>query len=258
MVDLDAIEARANAATEGPWNDLGENGITQTAHVTRDVWTIPVSVEDVTFIAHARTDIPALISEVRRLQAFMEPAEGVDPEEVIREDAALHGKSVSATMLLPLAVRAPRLARALIAERATSAKLRQDLEDARRMYREDMGREDCDDEDTGEPSDGSPEERFPSPPSWAGMVWDVEEGQDLAPVPFDIPLVVLHRSIAPNRTGLRAEDGTLYLHPEFLPVELGCWTMRLQIEGGNPVFVAGCPTREALLKMVNHRHPDPT
>jgi len=43
-LDLDAIQARADAATGGPWKSLPE------------------------FIAHARTDIPALIAEVKALR----------------------------------------------------------------------------------------------------------------------------------------------------------------------------------------------
>ena len=56
--EREAARERCEATTEGPWNDLGEDGITQTTHVTRDVWTIPRHVDDVTFIAHARTDLP--------------------------------------------------------------------------------------------------------------------------------------------------------------------------------------------------------
>jgi hypothetical protein len=73
-LDLDAIEARANAATEGPW----------VAHPDGLVWTErpipgdPVSgsteVEDAEFIAAARADVPALVAEVRRLRAELEQA----------------------------------------------------------------------------------------------------------------------------------------------------------------------------------------
>jgi hypothetical protein len=60
----------------------------------------------------------ALLKDRATLAEIRKPAEDVDPAEVIREDADLCGKSVSATMLLPLAARAAPLARALIAERS--------------------------------------------------------------------------------------------------------------------------------------------
>jgi len=76
---LDEIEARADAATEGPWewhpymgsgatlakpnHPFHERNILKTT----DDW--PPVADDAEFIAHARTDIPALLAEVRRLQA---------------------------------------------------------------------------------------------------------------------------------------------------------------------------------------------
>lgn len=85
-LDLDAIEARCNAATPGPWeisygceeesryrwravgpphevveNDAGyDDGSAESA-----------SEDDAKFIAHARTDVPLLIAEVRRLRAAL-------------------------------------------------------------------------------------------------------------------------------------------------------------------------------------------
>ncbi|GAA4681242.1 hypothetical protein [Phytohabitans rumicis] len=61
-LDLDAIRARLAAATAGPWR----------AHPDGLVWADrpgdPVSgsteVEDAEFIAHARTDVPALLAEL--------------------------------------------------------------------------------------------------------------------------------------------------------------------------------------------------
>lgn len=65
---LDAIEQRAHAATEGPWEasahdhylvicpDCGVRGGYERA--------------DAEFIAHARSDVPALLAEVRRLRAM--------------------------------------------------------------------------------------------------------------------------------------------------------------------------------------------
>jgi len=63
MLDLDAIKKREEAATEGPWPDNNT-----------DNWRwpgIPRSqlAKNRHFIAHARTDIPALVAEVERLRA---------------------------------------------------------------------------------------------------------------------------------------------------------------------------------------------
>lgn len=83
--ELDAIEARANAATPGPWgahgcgstHDLvlgdGEKYL-QIAH-TRSVggcgmiWNEAQITANAAFIAEARQDIPALVAEVRRQSA---------------------------------------------------------------------------------------------------------------------------------------------------------------------------------------------
>lgn len=77
-IDLEAIEARANAATAGPWVPEEHRG-----HWSD--WTdwvvlmgknrLPYTVleeSDAAFIAHSREDIPSLIAEVRRLRAFIE------------------------------------------------------------------------------------------------------------------------------------------------------------------------------------------
>lgn len=87
--ELAAIEARANAATPGPWNwDVYQNdnfdgknplelwaphalsmSATQDASISIGVTTQQeVDDADVEFIAHARQDVPALIAEVRRLR----------------------------------------------------------------------------------------------------------------------------------------------------------------------------------------------
>lgn len=91
-LDLAPIEARAEAATKGPWDTLGGNLVRAIAadrelavpifrseapvdwHKNKRL-THPVfvrayrdEVNNATFIAHAREDIPALIAEVRRLR----------------------------------------------------------------------------------------------------------------------------------------------------------------------------------------------
>lgn len=73
---LDEIEARADAATEGPWK-VDE-------YEALDVWSpaglvssaAPVKTDerkpeaDAEFVAHARSDVPALVAEVRRLRSL--------------------------------------------------------------------------------------------------------------------------------------------------------------------------------------------
>jgi hypothetical protein len=78
--DLDEMQQRVDAASEGPWRSFiegrdhtsGDDFIHIGTHdepdmyVTRD--TKPADAADLDFIAHARQDIPRLISEVRRLR----------------------------------------------------------------------------------------------------------------------------------------------------------------------------------------------
>ena len=68
-LDLDAIEARAHAATPGPWRPAGPDGdaVAQMGSARRIR-----SLEDAAFIAAARTDVPALLAEVRRLRASLD------------------------------------------------------------------------------------------------------------------------------------------------------------------------------------------
>lgn len=80
-IDIPAIEARANAATEGPWEALPWEA--EAGGGDWNLWgpkapnhSMDSSLQgdfgfeaDAQFVAHARTDIPALISEVRRLEA---------------------------------------------------------------------------------------------------------------------------------------------------------------------------------------------
>lgn len=99
-LDLDAIQARADAATPGPWTveeGAGAEGLrdgwweyerracnveTDLEFVTTDGDGMGASSRaDAEFIAHARTDVPALIAEVRRLRDELAQAE-------MRADAA--------------------------------------------------------------------------------------------------------------------------------------------------------------------------
>jgi hypothetical protein len=69
------IKKRLAAATPGPWQVLKERdgsvGVIQTSHITRDVWSIPRTQEDVELIAAAPADIAFLLAEVERLKALL-------------------------------------------------------------------------------------------------------------------------------------------------------------------------------------------
>jgi hypothetical protein len=65
MLDLEPIKERESKATEGPWDDNNT-----------DCWRwagMPRSQlrDNRCFVAHARTDIPALVAEVERLREEM-------------------------------------------------------------------------------------------------------------------------------------------------------------------------------------------
>lgn len=97
---LDAIEARANAATAGPWKcgrERDEVGLIVHAHtyLSQTVIAPPGSgyrpQEDSAFIAAARSDVPALIAEVRRLKARVSQlsAAGAAGQVFCRDNIAL-------------------------------------------------------------------------------------------------------------------------------------------------------------------------
>lgn len=81
MIDLDAIEARATAATNGPWR---AGSVAAEGKVWCPCDPSPVlgagerclvslslaypHTADREFIAHAREDVPALVAEIRRLR----------------------------------------------------------------------------------------------------------------------------------------------------------------------------------------------
>ncbi len=82
MIDLDAIEARANAATAGPWTH--SRGIGKHMHDPEPADWIntgwysacveELETVDAAFCCAARTDVPALCAEIRRLREKYEPA----------------------------------------------------------------------------------------------------------------------------------------------------------------------------------------
>lgn len=100
-LDLAAIEARAAAATEGPWRADDEHDARNTG--ASPAWCVsttkpngdwkedlfyasgyqPNEEADATFAAHARTDVPALIARIRELEG--ENAKIDDLDEALRQ-----------------------------------------------------------------------------------------------------------------------------------------------------------------------------
>jgi hypothetical protein len=82
-LDLDAIAARMEIVTAGPWEVVRSagNDLTINGHVailpTNDKPPVAYCMDriDATFMAAARTDVPALINEVRELRAQVESQE---------------------------------------------------------------------------------------------------------------------------------------------------------------------------------------
>ena len=72
---LDEIEARVNAATEGPWDFDGLDDLG--AYYVRRGWSVVTEhaiEEDATFIASTRADIPALVVALRSVLALHRPS----------------------------------------------------------------------------------------------------------------------------------------------------------------------------------------
>lgn len=111
--DLEAIEARANAATAGPWEVcLGSGGNLCTAIKSEGFgeedekftpicdllpdWILDVEAKaeshrsehrpDMNFIAHARADIPSLLSYIRTLEAAAPPPSPPREEPPVQSD----------------------------------------------------------------------------------------------------------------------------------------------------------------------------
>ncbi|MDP9351701.1 MAG: hypothetical protein M3P51_09205 [Chloroflexota bacterium] len=84
-VDLEAIKARCKAATPGPWwatcRDVSDDFARDDSFLGFEVHGPPPAYRgqlergaDALFIANARTDVPALVAEVERLQTCLEEA----------------------------------------------------------------------------------------------------------------------------------------------------------------------------------------
>lgn len=78
--ELQAIEARANAATPGPWSETDDTGTVIACYCSGGPGVFAGEADpavyggndraDFAFIAAARSDVPTLIAEVRRLQSI--------------------------------------------------------------------------------------------------------------------------------------------------------------------------------------------
>jgi hypothetical protein len=74
--ELIQIEGRYQLATSGPWKSFIEgrdhdSGADFIRTGDEDIYLSGASRADQDFVAHARQDVPALIVEVRRLQALV-------------------------------------------------------------------------------------------------------------------------------------------------------------------------------------------
>lgn len=84
MLDIEQIRARLAAATPGPWMEWAESGDYWIGRCCDDVpekdaeWVCDsgdMSDENTEFVAHAPSDIAALIKELEAARAFIEEAE---------------------------------------------------------------------------------------------------------------------------------------------------------------------------------------
>ena len=89
MNRLNEIEARANAATEGPWELLGDGEYVSGPGILVAPDDGGVTSADAEFIAAARTDVPWLLDQVesrdKALDAVLRLADQMEAE-----DAAMH------------------------------------------------------------------------------------------------------------------------------------------------------------------------
>lgn len=78
-LDLEAIKARCEAATPGPWNvaignfsdDVSVVYVGSPGPKGSDQERYNLSKDDQKFVAHARADVPALVAEVEKLYAAL-------------------------------------------------------------------------------------------------------------------------------------------------------------------------------------------
>jgi hypothetical protein len=101
--ELQAIEARAAAATAGPWKpaeDLycgegtgyrpgGWRVDMRKRPLTEYIWVTSLFQSDAEFIASARTDVPALLKEVKRLRDLLDVEVEIHGQTTAHHSAAL-------------------------------------------------------------------------------------------------------------------------------------------------------------------------
>ena len=121
---LNEIEARANAATEGPWEAYRPNPayriyeICSTTPQGLDETLAEVSgYDDAEFMAHARADVPALVAALRAVHQIAFDPDIVSALEhgVVRDGPGV-GVGISAPEAMGYAVEALRDIRAAIEE----------------------------------------------------------------------------------------------------------------------------------------------
>jgi len=103
MIDLDEIERCANAATPGPWKHEGQE-VRAACHVafcgeaanSRGATNAQDCTRNARFIASARTDVPALIAEVRRLRGEIDAMAAELHAMSVRRDAEDHESAIAA------------------------------------------------------------------------------------------------------------------------------------------------------------------
>jgi hypothetical protein len=97
-IDLDAIRARVDAATDGPWfvDDQGfctTPGDSFSRFITAPYHELDILPEDAEFIAAARSDVPALLAEIERLRSVV-AAQDTD-ETTLRAQLCACGRAVN-------------------------------------------------------------------------------------------------------------------------------------------------------------------
>lgn len=96
QAEIDAIRARCDKATPAPWNTVETSDYSEIHTQNDDEYSHPLALvgsttDDADFIANARTDIPALLEEVERLQAENEL--NVNYAEVYKDICDKHGEN---------------------------------------------------------------------------------------------------------------------------------------------------------------------
>lgn len=76
MSDLEAIKARAAAATKGPWRADPGGCAPYVDAPSDDIATNVYEMDDARFIAHAREDVPRLVAALEAVEALCKDKDG--------------------------------------------------------------------------------------------------------------------------------------------------------------------------------------